>query len=95
MMYNLTYENALIDLLKNELGISLSQPHCIEVSLWSHPNSKPKLECKVSVFTDAGQCVQGYGASFGIAYEEVRVKMRPKSLTLEPTDKVKVVHTSE
>ena len=92
MNFNLTDEEAEVQLLKEELGISPSRPHLVELSLWRHFKAdKLQLECKVSIFTNDDRCVQGQGANFGDAFEAIKAALRPKSCDISPTVEVKVI----
>ena len=92
MNFNLTNEEAEVQGLKEELGISFSKPHVVELSLWRHSKvDKLKLECKVSIFTNDGRCVQGQGANFGDAFEAIKAALRPKSYDIPPSIEVKVI----
>ena len=80
MMFNLKLERQAVADMKDELGISKDGAYCVEVSMWQYKyNRQLTLECTVSVFTDDGRCIQGRGADFAIAREEIRVALKPKS----------------
>ena len=92
MNFNLIYEEDQVQLLKEDLGISSTKPHLVELSLWRHFKAdKLQLECKVSIFTNDDRCVQGSGANFGDALKGVRAALRPKSCDISPPVEVKVI----
>ena len=92
MNFNLTNEEAEVQRLKEELGISSSKPHLVELSLWRYPKTdKLELECKVAIFTNDERCVQGSGGNFGDALEGIRAALRPKSCDISPSIEVKVI----
>ena len=92
MNFNLTDEEAEVQLLKEDLGISYTKPHLVELSLWRHSKAdKLELECKVAIFTNDERCVQGSGGNFGDALEGVRAALRPKSCNIIPSVEVKVI----
>lgn len=91
MNLNLVYEEANVQLLKTELGIASSKPHCVELNLWRYAHAPDlKLECRVTLFTDDDRCVQGSGATFNAALEEIRLKLKPKAraATINPGDEL-------
>ena len=91
MMFNLNLERQAVAHMKAELGIPKDSAYCIELSMWQYKsNRQPTLECKVSVFTDDGRCIQGYGADFAIARQVIRTALKPKSCNLGPNDTLTV-----
>ena len=94
MKFNLTFEEARLQALKAELGISPQKAHCLHLELWRYSHSSaPSLECRVSLFTNNDICIQGRGSNFGDALDEIRVAVTPKSLT--SNDTVTVITPSE
>lgn len=92
MIFSLPFESASIDDLKVKLGIPRDNAHRLEVGLWYYGhNRKLVIDCKVSVFTSANHCIQGQGANFSDAKEEIILKLKPKSRVLEPQEEVRVI----
>ena len=92
MTFDFMFENDYFNSLKADLGISKDNAHRLELSLWQYSQSrKPTIECKVSVFTNEGRCVQGHGVNFYDAFTALCVALKPKSQILEPGDEVKVL----
>ena len=92
MIISLPFEHEALKSLKAELGISPDKAHLVEISLWYYGHSrKPQIECKVSVFADDAQCIQGRGDNFDDARQEIIVALKPKSCALKPQDEVRVI----
>lgn len=92
MTFNLIYEEEEVQSLKRDLGINPANAHYLEIGLWRYrKDDKLSLECKISIFNNDGKCVQGQGANFGNALEEIRQALKPKSRELDPMDEVKVI----